>query len=191
MELKDGSLGSLLKNKEHMGSSQQVQKIAQSVFEQMLQALDFLACHNIIHRDVKPDNILYLLPRGDGDYRFQLGDFGLCNPYDNANSVVGTPIFAAPERGSARQTPKFDVWSLMVTMLWTLYFDSFVTEMERSEESQILPIVMKFVSRSDFSPIGAMAKIDPDERASAAQLLARWFHGKGLTTRLMSITPLG
>ncbi|KAI4235472.1 MAG: hypothetical protein LQ349_003140 [Xanthoria aureola] len=193
MELKDGSLGSLLKNKKATGCPDQIQRLAELVLVQMLQALDFLAYNNIIHRDVKPDNILYLLQRGggDNDYRFQLGDFGLCNPYNNANSIVGTPIFAAPERGSERQTPKFDVWSLMVTMLWTLYFDSFVTEMERSEESQILPIVTKFASRSNSNPILAMAKINPDERASAAQLLAKCFHGKGLTTRLKSITPLG
>ena len=191
MELKDGSLGPLLKNKEEMGTEQQVQSIAMLVFEQMLRALDFLAYNNIIHRDVKPDNILYTRTGGDDVFQFQLGDFGLCNRYYNANSIVGTPVFAAPERRSGSQTPKFDVWSLMVTLLWTLHFDTFVKAvMPAKEECQIVEIVLNFAAASKFKPLGPMAKVNPHERASAAQLLDKFFQGKGLSTPKRSITPL-
>lgn len=98
MELQDGSLGSLLENKKEIGSSQQVERVAQLVLEQMLQALDFLACHDVIHRDVKPDNILY--HSGRGDVRFQLGDFGLCNPYKNV-SVFGSSFTPIPHGSGA------------------------------------------------------------------------------------------
>lgn len=45
---------------------------------QMLETLDCLAHNGIVHRDVKPENILYVSGPG-GQYTFQLGDFGLCN----------------------------------------------------------------------------------------------------------------
>ncbi|KAI4271796.1 MAG: hypothetical protein L6R38_006774 [Xanthoria sp. 2 TBL-2021] len=189
MELQDGSLGSLLENKKEIGSSQQVERVAQLVLEQMLQALDFLACHDVIHRDVKPDNILY--HSGRGDVRFQLGDFGLCNPYKNANSAVGTPFFAAPERDSTKQTPKFDIWSLMITISWTLDRNGFVTELQHVEgHDQIISTVFKAAAATKLKLFAAMAKVNPEERASAAQLLDKYFEGKGLTTRPKSITPL-
>jgi serine/threonine protein kinase len=43
--------------------------IANSVFPQMLQALDCIAWKGIIHRDVKPENILYISQLG-GQYQF-------------------------------------------------------------------------------------------------------------------------
>ncbi|KAL8888126.1 MAG: hypothetical protein Q9192_006228 [Flavoplaca navasiana] len=142
---------------------------------------------------MKPDNILYLLPRSadDARYRFQLGDFGLCNPQSNADSIVGTPIFAAAERRSGTQTPKFDIWYLVVTILWTLNVDDFATELESiKEESQVVPLVMRVASTTGSGPIGAMAKVDPSERASAAQLLVEWFDDKGLTTPTEDVAPL-
>ena len=174
-------------------AQQEVPKIARLVFLHMLQALEFLACHEIDHREVKPDNILYLLPKSgdDAPYRFPLGDFGLCNPHSTADSIVGTPIFAAPERGSGTQTPKFDIWSLMVTILWTLNIDNFVIELKTiKEENQVVPLVMRVASTTGSSPIGAMAKVDPTERASAAQLLVKWSDGKGLTTPAEDVAPL-
>lgn len=47
--------------------------------QQMLSALDFLDYKGIVHRDVKPENILCsLFPEGRG-YHFRLSDFGLAN----------------------------------------------------------------------------------------------------------------
>lgn len=156
--LKDGSLGSLFRDEERMDiATQEVPKIAQLVLHYMLQALGFLVCHKIVHRDVKPDNILYLLPKTNDDapYRFQLGGCGLC--------IVGAPIFAAAERRSGTQTPRFDIWSLTVTILWSLNANDFTTEVESSkEESQVLPIVMKTALTAGSSTIGAMAKVNPD-----------------------------
>ncbi|KAL8669344.1 MAG: hypothetical protein Q9168_006060 [Polycauliona sp. 1 TL-2023] len=192
MELKDGSLGSLLKNKKALGSVQQFDKVTDTVLKQMLQALDFLACHQVIHRDVKPDNILYISTRSDKcGYRFQLGDFGLCNPYNNARSQTGTPIFAPPEYGSARQTPKFDVWSLMVTLLWAFNTNGFITKiLQAQDQDRIIRTVLDFAAATKSELFASMAKLNPDERASAAQLLKDHFGGKGLTTRQDSPMPM-
>jgi serine/threonine protein kinase len=55
MGLKEGNLESLAESGADSFS------IADSVFLQMLQALDCLAWKGIFHPDVKPDNILYEL----------------------------------------------------------------------------------------------------------------------------------
>jgi serine/threonine protein kinase len=90
MGLKEGTLESLVE------SGADASAIANSVFPQMLQALDCIAWKGIIHRDVKPENILYILQPG-GQYQFQLADFGLCNRAVNAITYAGSELYMAPK----------------------------------------------------------------------------------------------
>ncbi|KAG8409999.1 hypothetical protein J3459_007747 [Metarhizium acridum] len=107
------------------GCSMPVWKLADTVLHHMLQALDHLATKGIVHRDMKPANILYITGK-DGKYHFQLGDFGFCNQAIMAQSQVGTPIYMAPEMfKEGEQTHKLDIWSLYVTILWTLDIGGF------------------------------------------------------------------
>jgi eukaryotic-like serine/threonine-protein kinase len=75
----------------------------------------------VVHRDVKPENILV---NADGQAR--LVDFGLATASDSgritsAGSRLGTPYFMAPETilNSVRG-PQVDVWGLGVTLYWLL-----------------------------------------------------------------------
>jgi serine/threonine protein kinase len=70
--------------------------VADSVSHQMLQALDCLAWKGIVHRDVKPENILYVSQPG-GKYQFPLGDFGLCSRVVDAATFAGSRLYMAPE----------------------------------------------------------------------------------------------
>ena len=149
----------------------------------MLQALDCLAWNGIIHRDVKPANILYTL-QADGQYQFQLGDFGLCSLAITAASTVGTYLYMAPEMfQKGMQTPKADVWSLFVTMLWTPNIGEF---RDRSNQFKSCEDVWEAVSSaSNMAPVSKiqeMASLSPDKRASAAQMLVRRYNGEGLST---------
>jgi len=85
--------------------------VANSVFPQMLQALDCIAWKGIVHRDVKPENILYI-SQPDAQYQFQLGDFGLCNRIIDAATFAGSRLYMPPEMfQEGDQTHKVDVWS--------------------------------------------------------------------------------
>jgi serine/threonine protein kinase len=178
MGLKKGNLESLVE------SGVDVSAVANSVFPQMLQALDCIAWKGIVHRDVKPENILYI-PQPDGQYQFQLGDFGLCNRIVDAAIFAGSRLYMAPEMWrEGEQTHKIDVWSLFVTMLWTLDAGGFRRRSNQFKyDAQVQRAVLSAASNVDsVSKIREMAIVNPEERASAAQILLKHFDGAGLST---------
>lgn len=73
-------------------------------------ALGFLHRNNLVHGDVKPDN---LLVRQDG--RVKLVDFGIARPIGTAEgaTIMGSPAYVAPERlQGAPLSPTADVYGL-------------------------------------------------------------------------------
>ncbi|KAL8725832.1 MAG: hypothetical protein Q9166_007119 [cf. Caloplaca sp. 2 TL-2023] len=191
MALKDGSLRSLL----HQREPSFAEKMTNRYFPEILRALDFLAFNDVIHRDVKPENILYSAVQPDtGEYHFYLDDFGLCNNANSAITRVGTELSMAPEvhAGGQQQTSKVDVWSLFVTTMWSLDIDDFRTRCnDIGFLGGVRDVVVRAASTDDrMKSIGGMARIDPDERASAAQMINKLFKGEGLTTPRKQVQPL-
>ncbi|KAJ5158879.1 uncharacterized protein N7500_008530 [Penicillium coprophilum] len=185
MGLKDGTLQSLVLQSE----VRTINNFAKSSFHQILMAIHFLAENGIVHRDVKPENILYTMLRSGNSILFQLGDFGLCNRTVDARSSVGTPLYTAPEVYDGVQSHKMDVWSLFVTVAWTLNFDGFRQGLEYfTSIPQARQAVFSMASR--IPEIQEMARIDPNERASAAQMLVKCFGGEGLLIQRNRVPPL-
>ncbi len=82
----------------------------------------------IVHRDVKPSNLLVHQPDGpDGDEQLKVLDFGLTKRIENdpeitrPGTVVGSPMYMAPEQvEGAAITPATDVYALGVALFVAL-----------------------------------------------------------------------
>lgn len=68
--------------------------IVRTLFYQLLQALGYLHSQNIIHRDIKPQNILFT-----ADFTLKLCDFGLSVKLEEGKpkTVCGSDSFKSPE----------------------------------------------------------------------------------------------
>lgn len=104
--------------------------------QQLMQALQYVHARNIIHRDVKAENILLAgNPLKTGVWHIKLIDFGIAarveNPTStsslpNENSVLdelvcGTPYYCAPEVWYHDFGPKVDVWAAGVVLYLALH----------------------------------------------------------------------
>jgi len=103
-------------------------QVACGVACQMLEALEFAHGKKLVHRDVKPSNIL--ASQTDGRLHAWLADFGLAKNFELAGlsqltadqEIRGTPAFMAPEqaRDSRYARPAADIYGLAATLLYWL-----------------------------------------------------------------------
>ena len=164
---------------------------AAALFAQILLAMEYLHSRNIVHRDVKPENILYL---SEGANEIKLIDFGYAGLWaedKQLTGLCGTPDYVAPEvltwyEDDDKGTPYgkgSDLWSLGVLLYVCL---SGCSPFSAEEEEDILKLVASATYEfhdSEWSGISDDAKdvvrkllvVDPAERLTMEGLLGhRW-----------------
>ncbi|XP_063273064.1 serine/threonine-protein kinase PAK 3-like, partial [Prinia subflava] len=93
------------------------ERMIAAISRECLKALDFLHSKNVIHRDVKSDNILLGM---DGSVK--LTDFGLCAQLTPERStrctVLGSPYWVAPEVLKRKEyDTQVDIWALGIVAI--------------------------------------------------------------------------
>ncbi len=113
MELVEGvSLDDVIAEGEQSGQWPASDRVV-SIVSQIASALDAMHDAGVLHRDVKPGNVVLDRARD----RSVLVDVGLAKPFGADNDLSGTPGFIAPEtfRGDQENDMKVDVYGLAAT----------------------------------------------------------------------------
>lgn len=117
-ELMNCSLANFLQKKWDDGYTSNYNTIRQIILVGIARGMMFLHSHHIMHRDLKPDNVLL-----DDFYRPKITDFGYSKFYDSQESIensitgIGTIQYMAPELfRDAYYNNKIDVYAFGVLM---------------------------------------------------------------------------
>lgn len=177
-----GSLKELLERRGPLAPTE-----AERYLAPIADALDYAHSRGILHRDVKPANILL---REDG--RPQLADFGIAKAIEagqtqgltQAGGGIGTPEYMAPEQIDGRAEPRSDLYGLGIALYQMLsgelpYDGATPYEVALKQLSAPLPPIRRV--HPELSPaIGAvlqraLAK-DPAARYPTGRAFADAFH---------------
>lgn len=172
------------------------------LFEQVARAVQTAHSRGVVHRDLKPGNIM-VERRSDGRLHAYVLDFGIAHesvaPDDHVLAVpMGTPAFMAPEQilGDTRALDhRVDVWGLGATLYALLaeqapFYGATRAETKEKilgEEPLRLGLVVPGMSE-DLETIVAVAMAkDPAQRYPSARAFAddlhRWLEGEPIRTR--------
>lgn len=163
-----------------------------AIISQVLTALAHVHAHGVLHRDIKPDNIMGYR-RADGALQTKLTDFGIAASLTQdmdvteagAGVMVGTPAYMAPEQVEQRgvYAPALDLYAVGTTMYrlltGTLPFENSGLGLlvARISESPIPLTARQFIGRdsqdySDTAIAVGRLLLDMGELDDAAAVLA-------------------
>ncbi|XP_051955453.1 serine/threonine-protein kinase NIM1-like [Xyrauchen texanus] len=146
------------------------------VFAQILSAVKYMHENNIIHHDLKAENVLYTT-----NTCVKVADFGFSTRVINRNQALdtfcGSPPYAAPElfKDESYIGPPVDVWAMGVLLFFmvtgTLPFRADTVAKLRHSVLEGAYVLPTWVSAPCQRLIRGILKPDPSERCALDQML--------------------
>jgi eukaryotic-like serine/threonine-protein kinase len=155
---------------------------AASIIEQACEGLYYAHRHGVVHRDVKPGN---LLRSREGEVK--LADFGIAKATEQSSitqvgSVLGTAAYLAPEQARGEEAgPPADLYALGVVTYQLLsgrlpYEAASLTELalkQQREEPPMLDTLVAAVGPELADAVAIALALDPRERYRTAREMGR------------------
>jgi eukaryotic-like serine/threonine-protein kinase len=140
---------------------------AVEVTRQILQAERFAHKKGIVHRDIKPQNVLI-----DGDGRARVADFGIAragsSEITQTGSVMGTAQYLSPEQAQGKDvTPQSDIYSTGVVLYEAL------TGVVPFEADSPVAVALKQVQETPRRPSALNPDVPPALDAVTMRALAK------------------
>jgi len=141
--------------------------VAVEYARQILSALRFAHRHGIVHRDIKPHNVLV-----DGEGRVKVTDFGIAragtSQMTEAGSIVGTAQYLSPEQARGGEVdPRSDLYSLGVVLYELL------TGKTPFDGETPVEIAMKHLSNAPKAPSKLRPEVPPELDKVVLRALAK------------------
>ncbi|XP_017104527.2 serine/threonine-protein kinase stk11 [Drosophila bipectinata] len=160
---------------------------AHGYFHQLVDGLEYLHSCRVIHKDIKPGNLLLSL-----DQTLKISDFGVAEqldlfaPDDTCTTGQGSPAFQPPEIANGHETFagfKVDIWSSGVTLynlatgLYPFEGDNIYRLLENIGRGQWVAPEWLYELDADFARlILGMLQADPSKRLSLQEIRKdTWF----------------
>jgi len=158
------------------------------ILRDIIQGIDYLHTHDIVHRDIKPDNILF------ASKTCKLTDFNVSSMIegvDRFKTTAGTMYFYAPEEcfgdGESFAGKPLDIWALGVTLYIMIYRKLPFYPKNEGNMIELLDIISegkfefddkrRVVSNELKELILMMLERDPTKRATIVSLkLNKWIN---------------
>jgi serine/threonine protein kinase len=153
-----------------------------AIIEQACEGLHYAHRHGVVHRDVKPGN---LLRSRDGEVK--LADFGIAKATEQSSitqvgSVLGTAAYLAPEQARGEEAgPRADLYALGVVTYQLIsgrlpYEAASLTELalkQQQEEPEMLDSLVAAVTPELAEAVALALALDPRERYESAREMGR------------------
>ncbi|WEJ94618.1 Serine/threonine-protein kinase [Yamadazyma tenuis] len=156
-------------------------------------ALDYCHRNNVVHRDLKIENIM-INQKGD----IKIIDFGLSNLYSPKSllkTYCGSLYFAAPELLCAKPYvgPEVDIWSfgvvLYVLVCGKVPFDDQSVSVLHEKIKKANVEYPSFLSKECISLLSMMLQVDPSKRATLYEVINHPWINKGYEFAISSHVP--
>ena len=155
---------------------------AVAIVEQACAGLHYAHRHGVVHRDVKPGN---LLRSRDGEVK--LADFGIAKATEQSSitqvgSVLGTAAYLAPEQARGEEAgPRADLYALGVVTYQLIsgrlpYEATSLTELalkQQQEEPALLDTLVAAVGPELAEAVAIALALDPRDRYQTAREMGR------------------